>query len=334
MPASAVIVGIACALEAADIARLEALDPRIAVRVIAPEALADAASAQAVLASIEGIEVLLTPRWPWPTAAIGVAFPPSLRWVQFAHDDGRTVMHLRDGRIESTTSADSRAAALAEWVLTDMLLFAKRWPEALRHQHAHEYARFMPGELAGATVGIVAAGAIGAEIAWRASLFDCRVLVMRPSDADALPEADEADEADEAGGMHEVLSREQLPRLLAESDYLVLASSATAATRNLIDAAALRAMKSSAVLINVGGGELVDEAALVEALRTGAIAGAALGLTAQEPLPPDSPLWDAPNLVLTPRADRSELGDVTRATDVFLEHLRRYLAGQPPTSDI
>lgn len=317
--AAVVGVGVACELEDADIARIEALDPRIVVHRITREDLADEATAHAALA---GIEVLLTfwgGRWQRTTDLTALA--PRLRWVQLASAGGDAVLRMLDRGVTFTTAAGVNASVIAEYVLTYMLIFAKRWPEALRHQQAHEYARFMPAEIAGVTVGIVGFGHIGAEVAKRVRVLGCRVLATRRSLV--LP----------AGAPHPdvdaMLPSEALPRLLAESDYLVLAAPLTAETRNLIDAGALRAMKRSAVLINVSRGELIDEAALIEALREGTIAGAALDVTVQEPLPPESPLWDLPNLVLTPHISGIVPHHFTRVTDIFLDNLRRHLAGEP-----
>lgn len=321
MTDAVVVVGVACELEDADIARIEALDPRIEVRRITREQLADEAT---TLAAVAEIEVLLT-FWGgrWQRTADLATLAPRLRWVQLASAGGDAVLHMLDRGVTFTTAAGVNASVIAECVLTYMLIFAKRWPEALRHQQAHEYTRFMPGEIAGATVGIVGFGHIGAEVAKRVRVLGCRVLATRRSlvltAGGATPHPD----------VDEMLPSEALPRLLAESDYLVLAAPLTAETRNLIDAAALRAMQRSAVLINVSRGELVDEPALIEALRDGTIAGAALDVTVQEPLPPESPLWDLPNVVLTPHISGIAPHHFTRVTDIFLDNLRRYLAAEP-----
>jgi phosphoglycerate dehydrogenase-like enzyme len=120
-----------------------------------------------------------------------------------------------------------------------------------------------------------------------------------------------------------------LPRLLAASDYVVLAAPQTAETSGLIDAAALASMKPHAILINVARGGLVDEAALVEAVRAGTIGGAALDVFVQEPLPADSPLWDLERVILSPHIAAGTERYYDRATTILCENLARYLRGEP-----
>lgn len=127
----------------------------------------------------------------------------------------------------------------------------------------------------------------------------------------------------------EVLPAAALPALLARADVLVLACPLTAETEGLIDARALRRMKPSAVLVNVARGEVVVEEDLVRALREGWIAGAGLDVFAEEPLPPDSPLWEAPNTAITPHVAGLLRDYDGRAVELFRENLRRFVAGQP-----
>jgi phosphoglycerate dehydrogenase-like enzyme len=123
--------------------------------------------------------------------------------------------------------------------------------------------------------------------------------------------------------------RDQLHAMLAESDYVVLTAPLTLETYHLIDAAAMAAMKHSACLVNISRGDLVDEAALIDALQTGRLAGAALDVFAREPLPEDSPLWRMENVILTPHIAGITPNYTRRAADLFADNLRRFVTAQP-----
>ena len=244
---------------------------------------------------------------------------PRLRWVQLgsAGADALTPAALGSG-LTFTTTAGFNAVSIAEWVVGCMVMFAKGWPRLFRNQQAHGWERIPVETLVGKTVGIVGFGHIGAEVAKRARAFGCRVVATRRSfgagDADPL--------------LNAAYAPAEVGRLLAESDVVVLSSALTAETRGLIDAAALASMKPSAILINVSRGEVVDESALAEALRAGTIAGAALDVTVREPLPPEHPLWDLDNIVITPHISGRVANLYALATEIFCDNLRRYLAGE------
>ena len=246
------------------------------------------------------------------------AAAPKLRWVQStaAGADEITPDLVKSG-ITFTLASGVASTTIAEFALTLMLMFQKGWPAFFRQQQRHDFSRTVPGELAGKTVGIVGVGHIGAEVARLTRDLGCRVLGMRRSVVADDPLLDEA------------VPPGKLDYLLQESDYVVLAAPLTPETRGLIGEAQLRAMKSSAYLINVARGPLVDEAALVHALLEGWIAGAGLDVFAQEPLPPESPLWDLDNVIMSPHASAGTEAYYERATAVFIDNLRRFIAGQP-----
>jgi phosphoglycerate dehydrogenase-like enzyme len=148
--------------------------------------------------------------------------------------------------------------------------------------------------------------------------FGCRVIATRRS----VTERTTSDVCDE------LLPSSELPTLLAESDFVVLAVPLTKETRHLIGDTELRAMKSNAVLINIARGAIVDEPALLRALKEGWIAGAALDVFEQEPLPPESELWDMPNVIVSPHISGGTEIYNQRAAGIFCENLRRYLAGE------
>jgi phosphoglycerate dehydrogenase-like enzyme len=262
---------------------------------------------------------------------------PRLRWVQL-HSAG--VNHLLDtwlwrSDLPMTTTSGIHAPTIAEYVVMVMLAFAHRLPRMLRYQARAEWPKgrwekFVPRELRGATLGIVGYGHIGREIGRLARAFGMRILAVRRS-ASANPLAYQLPELASAPGAEpdKLVTPDHMLDLLAESDYVVLTAPYTSATHHLIDETALRAMQPGAVLVNVARGPLVDEAALVRALREGWIAGAALDVFEQEPLPPDSPLWAMENVIISPHVAGFTPHYDRRAADLFAENLRRYLAGQP-----
>ena len=198
-------------------------------------------------------------------------------------------------------------------------MFTKGWPALFRNQQDRRYARFVPGELGGRTVGVVGMGHIGREVARLAKAFGCRVLAIRRSyrERGADPPADEA------------LPPADLDYLLGESDFVVLAAPLSEETAGLIGERELRLLGPHGYLINVARGGLVDEPALVRALRSGAIAGAALDVYEREPLPVESALWGLDNVILTPHIAAGTEHYEERATEIFCANLRRYLGGEP-----
>jgi phosphoglycerate dehydrogenase-like enzyme len=186
-------------------------------------------------------------------------------------------------------------------------------------------------EMAISTVGIFGFGGIGRQVGERARALGARVLAF-----DRGPEAFSgagrfslgAEEDGRDPGLETLDGEDGFGRLLAESDFLVIAAPETSETRGKLDADALARMKTTAVLINLSRGSLVVENALVDALREGRLRGAGLDVFREEPLPGDHPLWTLPNVVLTPHVSAVTRGFWRRQTDLILENLRRYLAGE------
>ncbi|MHB8683513.1 MAG: D-2-hydroxyacid dehydrogenase [Dehalococcoidia bacterium] len=246
---------------------------------------------------------------------------PHLKWVQLTSAGADRLLNsgMIEGGITVTTVSGLHATPIGEYVLCIMLMFAKNAPGFLRAQGRHEWLRYMPHELRGATVGIVGMGHIGEEVARLAKTFGCRVIATRRSVKQ--PASD--------GVADELLPPSALHHLLAQSDYVVLAVPLTAETRGLIGEAELRTMKPQAVLVNIARGPIVDEPALVAALREQRIAGAALDVFEKEPLPPDSPLWDMDNVIVSPHISGGTEIYNERAVEIFADNLRRYLRGEP-----
>lgn len=313
---------------AAQLDKLSSVSPRLKVTQITTRNASDLA---AVLPDVHVIYTLYA--LPQPGEA------PQLKWVQL-HSAG--VDHVLDHplflneEVAFTTTSGIHAVPMAEYALAQILAFAHRLPamfedKAVKHWTKDRWARYVPAELRGTTIGIVGYGSIGREIARLAAAFGMHVLALkrdvRQLDEDGFtlpgvgdPSGEIPDRIYPAGALHSFLD---------ECDYVVLTVPLTSETRNLINAEALAHMKPEAVLINIARGEIVDEAALVEALRDGKIKGAALDVFAEEPLPEDSPFWELPNMIVSPHVSGFTPYYDERATDLFAENLRRFIAGEP-----
>ncbi len=251
----------------------------------------------------------------------------TLRWI---HTPTAAVHQLLFPELVSSNVVLSNARevhgpVVAELVVALMFALAKKIPQAVRLQQEHKWGKSAvwndgprPRELAGATLGLIGVGGIGRAVARMASALGMRVIAAREHQEKQLPT-----------GVEAVYGPAQINELLAQSDFVVVAAPLTGATRGLINADRLAAMRSEAYLINVGRGPHVDEAALADALRNRRIAGAALDVFEQEPLPAGSPLWDLENLLITPHTGSLTEKLWQRHYAVFSENLRRYLAGEP-----
>lgn len=249
---------------------------------------------------------------------------PNLRWVHCDHaglNKSACPEVFRRGLLVTSSSGRS-AAALAEHALFFMLLFAYRYPAFLEAQRAHRWG--IEGQdtlrgLIGQTVGVVGLGNTGREVAARAHAFGIRVLGYRRS-ATEVPGVDRLYAAERGDSLDE---------LLAASDFVVLATPLSDRTHHLLGRRELGLMKPTAVLVNMARGAVVDEAALIEALRSGRLGGAGLDVFDQEPLPTDSPLWDLPNVLITPHATPQVPDRTHRSLEMVCENARRYRAGEP-----
>jgi phosphoglycerate dehydrogenase-like enzyme len=232
---------------------------------------------------------------------------------------------LASSNVLVTNSREVHGPVVAEYVLALIFALAKKIPQAAIFQQKRVWGQEAiwndgprPREIGGATLGLIGVGSIGRRVARMASALGMRVIAIREHVEKGIPE-----------GVEAVFSPADLDQLLAQSDYVVLAAPLVAATRNLINADRLAVMKPDACLINVGRGAQVDEAALLEALRSRRIGGAALDVFECEPLPADSPLWSADNLLITPHTAGLTEKLWQRHYDLFSENLRRYFAHQP-----
>jgi glyoxylate/hydroxypyruvate reductase len=247
---------------------------------------------------------------------------PRLRWIQATSSGiGPFVKGagLDRSGILITNAAGVHAVPLAEHTLLSLLYFVKDLPARARDQRAHRWERYSGRELRGMTVGVVGLGAVGREIARTLRAVGLRVIGVRRTPVED-PEALHVDEATTPDRLHELLPR---------CDALVLIAPHTAETEGMIGARELALLPRGAVLVNVARGALVDEPALIGALRSGHLGGAALDVAAVEPLPAESPLWDLPNVLITAHSASTVDRENERLTDLFCENLRRFLAGEP-----
>ena len=219
-----------------------------------------------------------------------------------------------------TNASGCNAIPVAEHVLGFMLMLVKQTKRSLANQATNKWERFFPEELAGKTVGIVGLGNIGGEVVRLAKTFRMRVIATRRS-------ATKRETGVE--GVEEIYPLSQLPALFSESDFVVVSVPLTPETTKLLGERELRAMKPSAFFINISRGQVVDQSALIRALEEGWIAGAALDVTDPEPLPPDSKLWDAPNIIITAHIAGGTFSTGGRTAELFCDNLLRYMEGKP-----
>src|SRR4051812_3120671 len=247
-----------------------------------------------------------------------------LRWVQSPAAGVGSLMfpELLASDVLITSARGVRARSMAEHVLGVTIALARLLPAALRAQGQHRWAQeeLETGArtLQGLHMGIVGLGAIGLEVAKIAAPFGFRVSAIRRRAAHPLP-----------AGVDAVWSPDRLDDLLAQSDVVVIAAPHTPETKRLIGRAQIDRMKAGALLVNVARGKLVDDEALIGALRAGRLGGAALDVFSQEPLDPSSPYWDLPNVIITPHTSGAMKDYWTPLVALFADNLRRFEKGQP-----
>jgi len=284
------------------------LDERIAGRASLSYATADQLPAR-----LPGADVLLT--WDFTSDALrhSWAHADALRWVHTA-SAGVDRLIFDDSVASDVTITNSRGVfdtPMAEYVLGLVLAYAKDLPTTLGLQARRQWRHRETETVAGSRAVVVGGGPIGAAIAAMLRAVGMRVSLVGRQARD---------------GVH---AAEELPGLLGDCAWLVLAAPLTARTAGLVDAALLARLPAHARLINVGRGALVVEDDLVEALRSGRLAGAALDVFATEPLPAGHPLWTLPGVIVSPHMSGDVIGWRDALVDLFAENLDRYRGGQP-----
>lgn len=271
-------------------------------------------SADKLAEMLPGAEVLLG--WDFSEAGLESVWSHAdrLRWIHWtgAGVDAVLFPQLIESDVLLTNSRGVYDHAMAEYVLGLILSFAKRFPETTLHQAERRWQHRLGEMVAGSRVLIVGVGSIGCEIA--------RLLTGVGMHVEGVGRRARTHHEDFAA----VHAREDLDSVLPTADYVVIIVPLTDETRGFFAAAQLRAMKPSARLINIARGAVLDESALVDALRGDGIAGAALDVTTTEPLPESSPLWSMPNVIVSPHMSGDFVGYQDVVVSAFLENFRRF----------
>jgi phosphoglycerate dehydrogenase-like enzyme len=261
-----------------------------------------------------------------------LARAPRLSWVHSATsgvERALTPAALERGLVV-TNARGVFSRPIAEYVMMMILAISRRLPQLLELQRERTWQPLEGAELRDVTVGIVGLGSIGGAVGALASGFGCRVVaVRRRAEGGSEPTAAEDDGTFGPIRLDRVGGPDALPELLAESDFIVLAAPLTPETEEMINAETLAMVKPGAWLINVARGRLIDERALLRALRDGELGGAVLDTFRDEPLPPMSSFYDLPNVIVTPHTAWSSGRVLDRSVELFCDNLRRFATGEP-----
>ncbi len=248
-----------------------------------------------------------------------------LKWLQSPSSGVNTYLTIPElvaSDVILTSATGTHGACLADSVFGMILAFTRCIKDFVLKQQAHEWAfqqyRSQMRELTGSTMGIIGLGSVGRAVAQRAVAFGMRVVAV---DMLALSKPDT---------VAELWGLEHLHDLLNVSDYVVVTVPYTAKTDGMIGAAEIAQIKPGALLVGISRGRVIDEAAMITALKSGRLRGAALDVFAQEPLPPESELWDMPNVLVTPHAAGGTQFEADFILDIFFENLERFLRGDFP----
>ncbi len=313
-------------VRARDLERIQAAAPGSRIVNLSVEGLADG--------PVDDIEVLLR---GWLVAEAFdrlLARAPHLTWVHSATSGVERALTpaalARDVVVTNARGVFSRP--IAEHVLLMILAISRHLPDLVELQRERTWQPLEGRELRELTIGIVGYGSLGRAVASLATAFGARIIAMRrragESEVGAGAPADDPDAFPIEPRVDRIVGPEGLRDLLTESDIVVLAAPLTPETESMIDEAAIAAMKRDAWLINVARGRLIDDRALLRALRDSRIGGAALDTFRDEPLPQSSPYWELPNVILTPHTAWSSARVLDRSIDLFCDNLVRFSRGQ------
>ncbi|CAN5660125.1 D-2-hydroxyacid dehydrogenase [soil metagenome] len=297
-------------LSASDLAQIQALAPDYHLLVTTDK--------QTIEQALDEIEIAFK---EFPQSLITKA--PQLRWLQLWSAGADWLLRYPEITkldLTVTNSSGVHAIPISEHILSYLFAFARSLPSAIRSQTQHAWQRSdwkHIFELAGKTMVLIGVGAIGERTALIANALDMRVLGVRRDSSATTP------------GVEAMFGTDQLLEVLPQADFVVLTVPMTPETKNLIGETELRAMKSTAYIVNIGRGGTIDEAALIRALQEKWIAGAGLDVFATEPLPADSPLWEMENVIVTSHYAGNTPKYDERAIAIFMDNLRLYMAGEP-----
>jgi D-2-hydroxyacid dehydrogenase (NADP+) len=278
------------------------------------------------VADIDRITIAFFSNDAWPERAapfMKVALgAPNLRWLHSmsAGVDSPVFARFTDRGVRLTTSSGASAPPIAGTVMLYLLALSRGLPAWGRAQAAHEWSPAPFRDLEGQRLAVVGFGPIGQEVVRLAQAFAMDPLVLRRRAVGDEP--------------CPVRPLDDLLDVVRDADAVVLALPLTEQTRGIVSAEVIAAMPRRAVVVNVGRGELVDQQALTAALANGALAGAGLDVFDPEPLPADDPLWDLPNVIISPHTSGSSDGTTRRVAEIFLENLGRYVRDEPLRNEI
>jgi D-2-hydroxyacid dehydrogenase (NADP+) len=252
---------------------------------------------------------------------------PALEWLHVFNVgvDHPIYTEMLQRGVRLTTSAGSTADPIAQTAITGLLMLARpfgQWLEAQRERRWEPIRAGLPRDLRGQTAVILGLGHIGREIARLAQALGLKVIAIRRSPRHSDDPVDE------------MYTPERLREVLPKADWLILACPLTEETRGLVSAEMLALLPPGAHLINIARGEIVDEQALIESLRSRRLAGAYLDVFAEEPLPAESPLWDLPNVFVTPHNSPAASGNEDRVYSIFVANLARWSHGEPLVNEV
>jgi len=259
--------------------------------------------------------------WDLPSAE-DVPFAKKLRWIQTTSTGvGQSIkrLGLQDSDVLVTTARGVHARPLAEFVFMALLSHFRGLEFLKAEQRAHRWERYCGDEVAGKTLVIIGAGDLARGSAKIAKALEMHVIAVAREAGKSRAHNDLFDE---------VVAQSDLHAALARADAVVLTVPHTPQTENMIDAKAIAAMRRGVALVNIARGQIVDEPAMIEALRSGQIGFAALDVTLVEPLPADSPLWDLPNVLISPHSASTPPSENDRITEIFEHNLRCWLEGR------
>lgn len=307
---------VATPVEERHLDRLRTAVPDLEIRQSAsPPEVSDLASVDAaVLWSIE-------PAW--------LAAAPNLRWIHLggAGVDSQPLAAIAEHGVLLTNSSGVHVPNIPEHALALMLAFARRLPQLLAAQRAHQWrdedTHGEVVELSGQTLLLVGMGEIGLGTGKRAAALGMKVLGFRRHPQGEVPEF-----------VSHVYGPEELPESLGQAEHVLVSLPHTPATRGLIDGPALAAMRQGAYIYNVGRGPVIDQSALEAALASGHLGGAGLDVTDPEPLPPESPLWDMENVIITAHSSGASPHYWDRAIELIIANVQRLRAGEEPLNRV
>lgn len=272
---------------------------------------------------IPGVDIAFT---PFLTAAM-VAAADRLRWVHSSAAAVEGLLPLPDlaaREIVVTNSRGVQAVAMAEQVIGGLLAVSRKIDRTLAAQREHRWMQNdlstdsnWPWVLHGRRMTVVGLGTIGLEVAKRAHAFGMKITGVRRRTDQPRPEF-----------LDRVVTPDRLDDALRDADVIVLSAPGVAATRRMIAEPQIALLAPGAVIVNVARGQIIDEPALIRALESGRLGGAVLDVFDQEPLPADSPLWDIPNVVITPHSSGFRADHWDDVIDLFADNLRRYERGE------